>query len=98
ARMHASWIPHPDPLPIRKGEGNLLWHGVRVTEQGSKTRAFELYSPRSERGRIKVRGASDCVLTAEAGSAFGAKPIHRPFCCLSYLLLVRFSHFHHSRS
>src|SRR5438445_12599292 len=48
--------------------------------------------------RIKVRGASDCVLTDEAGSAFGAKPIHRPLCCLSCLLLFRFSHFHHGRT
>src|SRR5436309_3393898 len=31
---------HPDPLPFTKGEGNLRWHRVRVTEQRSKTGAF----------------------------------------------------------
>ena len=29
--------PHPDPLPFTKGEGNLQWHLVRVTEQGSES-------------------------------------------------------------
>src|SRR5207247_10661439 len=57
--------PHPDPLPFRKGEGNLRWHRVRVTEQGSEKGAFQLSYPRSEGERIKVRGASDCILTAE---------------------------------
>ena len=56
-RIHAvETNPHPDPLPFRKGEGNLLWHRVRVTEQGSKTRAFELSSPRSERGEDQGEG------------------------------------------
>ena len=27
---------HPDPLPFTEGEGNLRWHHVRVTEQGSR--------------------------------------------------------------
>src|SRR6266700_6215004 len=30
-RKHAvETNPHPDPLPFRKGEGNLRWHRVRV--------------------------------------------------------------------
>src|SRR5207247_8133697 len=42
--------PHPDPFPFRKGEGNLRWHPVRLTAQGSEKGAFYLSSPRSERG------------------------------------------------
>src|SRR5207245_3753012 len=45
--MQSVWTnPHPDPLPFTKGEGNLRWHRVRVTEQGSKTggRRFRLHT------------------------------------------------------
>ena len=48
--------PHPDPLPFTKGEGNLRWHRVGVTEQGSETGAFQLSSPRSERGEDQGEG------------------------------------------
>src|SRR6266511_3850153 len=57
--------PHPDPLPFTKGEGNLRWHRVRVTEQGSKTGAPS--SPRSERGEDQGEGRfrlHTCGLTA----------------------------------
>src|SRR5437773_4823509 len=59
--------PHPDPLPFTKGEGNLRWHRIRVTEQGSKTGAFQLSSPRSERGEEQGEGRfrlHTCGLTA----------------------------------
>src|SRR6266536_1038508 len=46
--------PHPDPLPFAKGEGNLRWHRVRVTEQGSEKCAPS--SPRSERGEDQDEG------------------------------------------
>src|SRR5438046_7435334 len=56
-RIHAvETNPHPDPLPFAKGEGNLRWHHVRVTEQGSETGAFQLSSPRSERGEEQGEG------------------------------------------
>jgi len=44
-------------LPFTKGEGNLRWHRVRVTEQGSDTGAFYLSSPRSgeEQGEGRFR-------------------------------------------
>src|SRR5438552_3643211 len=47
---------HPDPLPFRKGEGNLPWHRVRATVQGSEPGAFWLSSPRSERGEDQGEG------------------------------------------
>src|SRR5204863_6973044 len=47
---------NPDPLPFTKGEGNLRWHRVGVTEQGSKTGAFQLSSPRWERGEDQGEG------------------------------------------
>src|SRR6266511_1966526 len=41
SRIHAvETNPHPDPLPSTKGEGNLRWHRVPVTEQRSRTGAF----------------------------------------------------------
>src|SRR5947208_1243932 len=67
-RIHAVQTnPHPlpapqpsrqagDPLLFTNGEGNLRWHRVRVTEQGSETDALQLSSPRSERGGSR-RGA-----------------------------------------
>src|SRR6266516_1469799 len=56
-RIHAvETNPHPDPLPYTKGEGNLRWHRVRVTQQGSETGAFQLSSPRSERGEDQGEG------------------------------------------
>ena len=34
SRIHAvEPNPHPDPLPFTKGEGNLRWHRIRVTEE-----------------------------------------------------------------
>ena len=68
SRIHAvETNPHPlpapqpsrqagDPLPFTNGEGNLRWHRVRVTEQGSETGAFRLSSPRSERGEDQGEG------------------------------------------
>src|SRR2546427_3270572 len=57
SRIHAvETNPHPDPLPFTKGEGNLRGHRVRVTEQESKTGAFLLSSPRSERGEDQGEG------------------------------------------
>src|SRR6266511_2937773 len=57
--------PHPDPLPFRKGVGNLRCHRFRVTE--SDPRRVRLSSPLPARSgeRIKVRGASDCIVTAK---------------------------------
>src|SRR5438034_177346 len=38
SRIHAvETNPHPDPLPFTKGEGDVRWHRVRVTEQPPKT-------------------------------------------------------------
>src|SRR6266496_1059771 len=65
SRIHAvETNPHPDPLPFTKGEGNLRWHRVRITEQVSEIDAH-LLSPLGAGRDIKVRGASDCILTAE---------------------------------
>src|SRR6266568_3604585 len=51
-----SMAVHPDPLPLAKGEGNFRWHRVQVTEQGSKTAASLLSSPRSEGGEEQGEG------------------------------------------
>ncbi len=48
--------PHADPLPFTKGAGNIRWHDVQVTEQGSEKGAFQLSSPRSERGEDQGEG------------------------------------------
>src|SRR5439155_7837765 len=38
------------------GEGNLRWHRVRITDQGSEKGVFWLASPRSERERDQGEG------------------------------------------
>src|SRR2546427_9611953 len=65
--------PHPDPLPFTKGEGNLRWHHARVTEQGSRQVRRPLPARSGE--RIKVRGASDCMLTAKVKTRYHSTPI-----------------------
>ena len=70
-------------LPFTKGEGNLRWHRVRVTEQGSETGAFSPLPARSGE-RIKVRGASDCILSAQGlfvASDFAFRPEAKEFLC-----------------
>src|SRR6266487_2568313 len=46
-RRSATSSTTPNRYPFTKGEENLRWQRVRVTEQGSETGAFQLASPRS---------------------------------------------------
>src|ERR1044071_3590255 len=87
SRIHAVELnPHPDPLPFTKGEGNLRWRRVRVTEQGPGKRAFQFSSPRSERredqdeGRFRLHtyGLGGGFVTRVAGPGVTAPGVTEP--------------------
>src|SRR6185503_2464264 len=77
----------------RKGEGNIRWHGVRVTELRSTTSKFHLSSPRSERGKDLGKapfGMHTCSLTAISRFTFdrGSRIVYSP-ASWNHLLLCR---------
>src|SRR6266702_2115096 len=55
---------NPNPLPFTKGERNPRWHRVGSPNRGPTQVRSRSPLPARSGERFKVKGASDCILTA----------------------------------
>lgn len=57
--------PHPDPLPVRRGEGDVSLTATRLTEQARARNGGKQFPLPIRWGEVRVRGRGDCMDTAK---------------------------------